>query len=442
MNILCKNEVVKSVSEKMGTKMETLIKQVMEIIQSLLILVPPLVVDCFPNPDICCGAYGKSVVSCNAEDYVTTRSALFYSYQGESVAKDGACLSISLITEHPELLRFHDTVNINSHTLLFEIKLLEDNMEGNGIPEGKCSSEVDEKHEMFSGGLIPKKHRNTALSPIQNVTEYTRNKRIQTDETLTSWIQGTNTVPQHLIRSRSMSPQHLIRSRSMSPVRRAKYYNGDHPVTDGRHNLTIAVEKTTVMPPKIRRESEHDKQYHTTVCNMSQARKLLPDKYAIHENRKSFLQTDHAHTTNNKLYQEQFPSATVDINHEPNAVGDKKLVEVRRQSDIKEDNSEEQSDLKKDNSKEQSDPREDNSKEQSDPEKDNSKEQSDPREDNSKEQSDPEKDNSKEQSDPREDNSKEQSDTREDNSKEQSDTREDNSKEQSDQSILSKCTLS
>ena len=396
MNILHKNEVVKSVCEKMGTEIEMLIKQSMKIIQSLLILVPPLVVDCFPNPDICSGAYGKNVVSFNAADYVTTRSALFFSYQGESVAKDGECLSIASITEHPELLRFHDTVNINLHTLLFEVKLLESNMEGNGIPEGKCSSEVDEKHgdgqenestslEMFSGGLIPKKHRNTAISQIQNVTDYTCHKGTQTDETLTSSrFQGTNTVPQH-----------LIRSRSMSPVRWGKYYNDDHRVTDGT-NLTIAAEKTkdltvSKMPPKIGRELEHDKQYHTTLCKMSQTLQLLPDKCAIHENRKSFQQTDHAHITTDTLYQEQSPSTTVDIYHEPNAVGDKKLVEVCKQSDTREDNSEEQSDPKKDNSEEQSDPKKDNSE-------DNSEEQSDPREDNSK-QSDPEKDNSKEQSD-------------------------------------------
>ena len=438
--MLCKNEVVKSVCEKMDTA-ETLIKQVMEIIQSLLILVPPLVVDCCPNPDMCSGAYGKSAVSFNATEYVTTRSALFYSYQGESEAKYGAYSSIASINKLPVPVfpSFDEVEKLETHTRLDERKLLEGNMEGNGTQEGKCLSEVDDKHEdeqeneMFSGNVIAKTDRNTALSVIQSVTEYTCDKETQTDEF--SGCQGVNTKKS--------------RSRRMSPVRKGRYHN---EVTNGRRNPATDIEKAKVhtralfpMPPMIGGKSENDKQYHTSLRKKSQA-PLLPDQCkAFHRTYHEHYVQSTTHITTDIHYHEQSQSTTVDIHHEqtnPNAVGDTELVKVCSvQSDTKKDNSEEQSNTKKDNSEEQSDTKKDNSEEQPDAEKDNSEEQSDTKKDNSEqcdtkkdnseEESDTKKDNSEEHSD-KKDNSEEQSDTKKDNSEEQSDTKKDNSEEQSD----------
>ena len=99
MTLLCKNELFNSVSVKMGEQLESLIERAMEVIQSLLILVPPLVVDCSPHPDIDSGAYpGKKVAGFTLADYVTTQSALFYSYREEAVARHGDFSSMSYIT--------------------------------------------------------------------------------------------------------------------------------------------------------------------------------------------------------------------------------------------------------------------------------------------------------------------------------------------------------
>ena len=100
MTLLCKNELFKSVSEKMGKQLEFLIERAMEVIQSLLILVPPLVVDCSFHPDIDSGAYpGRKVVGSTSADYVTTQSALFYSYREETVARQGEFSSTAYIRE-------------------------------------------------------------------------------------------------------------------------------------------------------------------------------------------------------------------------------------------------------------------------------------------------------------------------------------------------------
>ena len=105
MTLLCKNELFCSVSEEMGEQLKLLIKQAKDVIQSLLIHVPPLVVDCSPHPDINSGAYpGKKVAGLEAEKYVTTQSALFYSYKGQSVAKTGELSSIASISTSKDAL--------------------------------------------------------------------------------------------------------------------------------------------------------------------------------------------------------------------------------------------------------------------------------------------------------------------------------------------------
>ena len=378
MNMLGKNKVVKSVCEKMDTA-ETLIKQVMEIIQSLLILVPPLVVDCCPNPDMCSEAYGKCARSFNATEYVTTRSALFYSYQGKSVAKYGDYSSIDFINElsMPVFPSFDEVEKLETHTCLDERKLLEGNMEGNGTQEGKCLSEVDDNHEdgqeneMFSGNVIARTDRNTALSVIQSVTEYTRERVTQTDEF--SECQGVNTKKS--------------RSRSMSPVRKGRYHNEE---TNGRQYPATDIEKAKSalfpMPPMIGGKSENDKQCNTSLRKKSQV-PLLPDQcesfhHTYHEH---YVQST-THITTDTHYHEQTQSTTVDKQHEQtnsNAVGDTELAKVcSEQCNTKKDNSEEQSDTKKDNSEELSD-KKDNSEQQSDTKKDNSEENPGVNKDNS-----------------------------------------------------------
>ena len=435
MNILCKNEVVKSVSEIMGTEMKALIKQSIEIIQSLLILVPPLVVDCFPNPDICGGAYGKNVVSCNAADYATMRSALFYSYKGELVAKYGECSSIDSITKLPVpiYLNFNKAGKLNSQT-----KLLEDvYTQKNATEEGKRLSGVDDKHEdeqenesttieISSGGVITETHRNTALSAIQSVDKYTVDKGTQTDDSETK-----KSIPAHM----------QITNKTISPVRKGKDNNEEKCLKNGKQKSATDIEKVKVRhslfetPTVVGGESEHDKKYRTSLRKKSQAPELLPSKC------KAFQHTNHehqstTHITTDRLYHKQSQSTTVDIHHEqpnPNAVGDTELVEVcSEQFDTKKDNSEEQSDTKKDNFEEPSDLKKDNSEEQSGLKKDNSEERSDLKKDNSEERSDLKKDNSEERSDLKKDNSKERSDLKKDNSEERSDLNKDNSKEQSD----------
>ena len=79
MTILYKTEYFESISMKMGEQLESIIKHSTEIMQSLLVLNPPLVVDCSlikPRKE-------------SGEDYVITRSALFYSYSGDLEAKKG-----------------------------------------------------------------------------------------------------------------------------------------------------------------------------------------------------------------------------------------------------------------------------------------------------------------------------------------------------------------
>ena len=100
MNLLCNSELFYSISEETVEELKLLIKQAIDVIQSLVIHVPPLVVDCSPHPDINSGAYpGKKVAGLEAEKYVTTQSALFYSYKGQLVARTGELSPIASISK-------------------------------------------------------------------------------------------------------------------------------------------------------------------------------------------------------------------------------------------------------------------------------------------------------------------------------------------------------
>ena len=360
MNMLGKNEVVKSVCEKMDTA-ETLIKQVMDIIQSLLILVPPLVVDCCPNPDMCSEAYGKCARSFNATEYVTTRSALFYSYQGKSVAKYGDYSSIAFINElsMPVFPSFDEVEKLETHTCLDERKLLEGNMEGNSTQEGKCLSEVDDNHEdgqeneMFSGNVIAKTDINTAHSVVQSVFP------------MLPMIGGKSENDKQYNTS--------LRKKSQAPLLpdqcKAFHHTYEHYVQSTTHNTT---------------DTHYHEQTQSTTVDIQ------------HEQTNSNAVGD---TELAKVCSEQCNT---------------KKDNSEEQSDTKKDNSEELSD-KKDNSEQQSDTKKDNSEKQSDIKKDNSEERSDLKKDNSEERSDLKKDNSEERSDLKKDNSEERSDIKKDN---------------------------
>ena len=96
MPILCESTLIKSAFGNMDREqLQSLIKQAIEIMQSFLILVPPMVVDCSAHPDLESGDYTvKKVTGCKSTDYAPTQSALFYSYKGESVCRPGSYVPI------------------------------------------------------------------------------------------------------------------------------------------------------------------------------------------------------------------------------------------------------------------------------------------------------------------------------------------------------------
>ena len=96
MNILCKYEYIKSISdhEEIGEQLKVVINEAAKTIQSLLIQAPPLVMDCSIS-----------------EDRVTKRSTLFYSYKGES-ARTGECVSIASIRKDVLAHGVHSQRNI------------------------------------------------------------------------------------------------------------------------------------------------------------------------------------------------------------------------------------------------------------------------------------------------------------------------------------------
>ena len=138
--------------------MKLLIKLAIEVIQSLVIQVPPLVVDCFPHPDINSGAYygKKGVVVAN---YITTQSALFYSYKGELPAKKGELSSKASINNNILAQFWHsfrsENEGINIHSLFQkdEMSLVEMNDHDSCKHEEENKSAVHEIDTTKANGL-------------------------------------------------------------------------------------------------------------------------------------------------------------------------------------------------------------------------------------------------------------------------------------------------
>ena len=187
---ICKNELINSVFDKMGEQLKSLIKRAMEIIQSLLVLVPPLVVDCSPNPDLDSGAYpGKMTPGTKAQHYLTTQSALFNSYEGKVEAKLGEFSSIASFSE--EILtqfsmysfRSEYEGNVNSPTLLEGGNLFEGDLTQMKNASQEGGKYCEHKNENENGSIeIATLNTNTAppvipsVDPTINVTEQTQAK--------------------------------------------------------------------------------------------------------------------------------------------------------------------------------------------------------------------------------------------------------------------------
>ena len=195
----------------MGKQLESLIKRAMEVIQSLLILVPPLVVDCSSHPDIVSGAYpGKKVAGFTSAHYVTTQSALFYSYEGESEARTGEFSSTTSIREDvlskflPSFRSDNEDENLNSHTSLEEKNIsVEDHTQRDNVPpdvmslarqDGKDTNE--EEYEQLSLGIyssaaIAEGHSmNTALTLLQSTSKVHSKVECEHRQTQTDFTQN------------------------------------------------------------------------------------------------------------------------------------------------------------------------------------------------------------------------------------------------------------
>ena len=162
----------------------------MEIIQSLLVLVPPLVVDCSPNPDLDSGAYpGKMTPGTKAQHYLITQSALFNSYEGKVEAKPGEFSSIASFSEEcltkfsMHSFRSEYEGNVNSPTLL-EGNLFEEDLTQTKNPSQEGGKYCEHKNEN-EGIEIATLNTNTAppiipsVNPTINVTEQTQAKVTQ-----------------------------------------------------------------------------------------------------------------------------------------------------------------------------------------------------------------------------------------------------------------------
>ena len=68
---------------------DKLLTSAVETAQSLISFVPPMVVDCLPNPDIASKAYPTLLG--DPTNYVTTTPALFFSYEADGDMIDGKC---------------------------------------------------------------------------------------------------------------------------------------------------------------------------------------------------------------------------------------------------------------------------------------------------------------------------------------------------------------
>ena len=68
---------------------DKLLTSAVETAQSLISFVPPMVVDCLPNPDIASKAYPTLLG--DPTNYVTTTPALFFSYEADGDKINGKC---------------------------------------------------------------------------------------------------------------------------------------------------------------------------------------------------------------------------------------------------------------------------------------------------------------------------------------------------------------
>ena len=68
---------------------DKLLTSAIETAQSLISFVPPMVVDCHPNPDIASKAYPS--LQGDPTNYVTTQPALFFSYEAGGDKINGEC---------------------------------------------------------------------------------------------------------------------------------------------------------------------------------------------------------------------------------------------------------------------------------------------------------------------------------------------------------------
>ena len=186
---ICKNELINSVFDKMGEQFKSLIKQAMEIIQSLLVLVPPLVVDCSRNPDLDSGAYPSKMTP--GHHYLTTQSALFNSYEGEVEATTGEFSSIASFRE--EILtqfsicntRSQFEGNANSPTLLERGNLFEGDLTQmkNASQEGGKYCEHTNENENGSKEIAT--HNTNTSPPVISSVDPTINDTEQTQAIVT-----------------------------------------------------------------------------------------------------------------------------------------------------------------------------------------------------------------------------------------------------------------
>ena len=70
-------------------ELDKLLTSAIETAQSLISCVPPMVVDCLPNPDIASKAYAS--LQGDPTNYVTTQPALFFSYEAGGDKINGKC---------------------------------------------------------------------------------------------------------------------------------------------------------------------------------------------------------------------------------------------------------------------------------------------------------------------------------------------------------------
>ena len=259
----------------MDKPLKSLIKQAMEVIQSLLILVPPLVVDCSFHPDIDSGAYpGRKGSGFTSADYVTTQSALFYSYEGESEAKPGEFTPTDSIRKN-FLSQFSSSSKSNNEdeNLKSSIPLVEQNspvenhtQRGNVHPEvPRLTKQDEDKNEeeyehlslgMFSSSAINKcPSMNKSLSILQRACEVHPkvNKQTQTDIILgTSEVSRQIPQPKHVIATRNIMPSRNLVRGSIEQKRISSQSSMNHNI----RNTKFQTMDAACMEQRVTTESE------------------------------------------------------------------------------------------------------------------------------------------------------------------------------------------